>query len=703
MNRAPAAIWTALIVGTVAYLAALGWLTRALLQAERLRAQADDRAVLRLALWRMESWFAPRLVRESSRPYFEWLAYYPQQRAYDRMHREIVAGEVQTPSPLLTFESALLPLHFQWTEADGLTSPQVPRGNLRDLAESTLVDPQRTEVKARILARLQDACAAGWRPDAAHALLAQPAAEERTARGEDGADDDGAADAMGDESWDLPVPESRRGDEPVLLSAAEPMAEKALPGDLRRRAQRDAAPEPARSGAGGGAAGGAPMPGSASGGQATGPPPADAAEATRSARAAPRQTADPIVQRWLSEEEQQRRVTYLAEAQLAVPPAGMIPESMSRGVRGRRARAMTATNMVPLWIELPCPEGAAARVGHDCMLAAIRRVDLEDGVLWQGVLIDWETLLRELSPQVGDLPGAHVVAIRTDDDARRLAGSMLAGLPVGVEMDGAPPALLAGPLAWTLGLVWFGGLSALAIAAAAVGIALRYGAHRARFASAVTHELRTPLTTFRLYTEMLDEGLVREEQVRRSYIRTLRTESNRLALLVGNVLSYARLERGGEQDRRRRITVDGLLEEIGPALRARAQEVDAACGITIDGEDRGVTVMTDVESVRQILVNLVDNACKYGVTGADRRIEISARVRAGVVEIDVRDHGPGVEAARRTTIFQPFDRGTHRDDTAPGVGLGLALARGLARRLGGGLTLVDVPGGGACFRLSLPT
>ena len=227
-----------------------------------------------------------------------------------------------------------------------------------------------------------------------------------------------------------------------------------------------------------------------------------------------------------------------------------------------------------------------------------------------------------------------------------------------------------------------------------------YGEKRSRFASTVTHELRTPLTTFRMYSEMLAHGMVPAAD-RAEYLETLQRESDRLAGLVENVLAYARLEDGRSPLKRRRVAVGELLERALPTLDRRVRESGVALRCEADGA-RAAEVETDPEAVQQILFNLVDNACKYGRSSDGAPLQLSARERADRVELRVRDHGAGVPAAHARSIFHAFERGG-RDpaDPSPGVGLGLALSRGLARDLGGDLVLE--PGGaeGACFVLTL--
>src|SRR6185295_312228 len=131
---------------------------------------------------------------------------------------------------------------------------------------------------------------------------------------------------------------------------------------------------------------------------------------------------------------------------------------------------------------------------------------------------------------------------------------------------------------------------------------------------------------------------------------------------------------------------------------------EAGATLALDVEhERDVELATDAHAVGQILLNLVDNACKYGRTGTPATIQLDARASPTVLELRVRDHGPGVPLSLARAIFQPFERGERDErDPNPGVGLGLAIALGLARELGGDLRLEHPEGAGACFCLELP-
>lgn len=319
-------------------------------------------------------------------------------------------------------------------------------------------------------------------------------------------------------------------------------------------------------------------------------------------------------------------------------------------------------------------------------LVYVRRV----GRKLQGFLVDWPRLESALLGKIADLfPTAKLVRATDDVSDRRLFT-----LPVVLE---APAPEAPSIHDWTathtaLLVTW----AVVLLATAGAGFALKksvdFGVRQRRFASLVTHELRSPLTTFRLYSDLLAQGFVKDEKLK-VYHGTLREESGRMARMVENVIAHARLEEGRTGLSRRQVTLAALLDEAAPALRRCAE--DAGLSLTIAPAPEGM-LFTDPAAVGQILFNLVENACKYGRPP----IEVTASVD-GAARIAVRDHGPGVPAAAR--LFRPFERaGRDEADPVRGLGLGLALSRGLARDLGGDLAHEAPEDGGARFVLSLP-
>ncbi len=347
-------------------------------------------------------------------------------------------------------------------------------------------------------------------------------------------------------------------------------------------------------------------------------------------------------------------------------------------------------------------EGPFVPLWADGRLLLARRILIGDDEYVQGCWMNWEALRPWLLSLVADLlaeadlePAADAPA---DSAERRLAGlplRLVGGRPLAAAVVPAAPLWPMLSAAWACVLV-----AAVAVAALLIG-AIVLSERRAAFVSAVTHELRTPLTTFRLYTDMLAGGLVADENQRRAYLSVLAAEASRLGHLVENVLAYARLERRNLPARAEPIACDALIERLAGRLLERAAE--ARMTIEVDcTEVQGLRVRADVGAVEQILFNLVDNACKYASRAQDRRIILSARGTKRAAILSVTDHGPGLDGVRRGRLFRPFEKSaTDAANSAPGVGLGLALSRRLARAMQGDLHYVGGPTG-ARFDLSLP-
>ncbi|WP_395739642.1 sensor histidine kinase [Prosthecobacter sp.] len=333
-----------------------------------------------------------------------------------------------------------------------------------------------------------------------------------------------------------------------------------------------------------------------------------------------------------------------------------------------------------------------------------------DGVrMVQGVWLDWPALRAALLREITDLfpdaklePAANATAgTRPEDDLLRFAALPVRLVPGAIQL---PPLPFWTPLRRSLGIA----LACVLLAAVAVGLVLfgtvALSERRADFVSAVTHELRTPLTTFRLYSEMLADGMVADEAQRKTYLDTLTGEAGRLSHLVENVLAYARLERGSAKARAENVTIGELLDRILPRLQQRASDCGMEVRVQASETDRKTQLHVDAAAVEQILFNLVDNACKYAAPrAAEPVIHVEADTSGKFAMLRVRDHGGGISRSERRRIFHPFhksaDQAAH---SAPGVGLGLALCRRLATALGGEISLDATHKQGACFMLRLP-
>ncbi|MCH5373140.1 MAG: HAMP domain-containing histidine kinase, partial [Planctomycetes bacterium] len=340
-------------------------------------------------------------------------------------------------------------------------------------------------------------------------------------------------------------------------------------------------------------------------------------------------------------------------------------------------------------------------VGSRLLLA--RRVEASGQTLVQGCWLDWPRIKKELLDRIAPiLPQADLEPV---DDLEHVRFSrVLATLPVQLVVpDPAPLENPLSPLRISLLIAWgFMTMATLAMAVLLRGV-VTLSERRAAFVSAVTHELRTPLTTFRMYAEMLAEGMVTDEGRQAEYLETLKVEADRLTHLVENVLQYARLERGSRGRRRETVSVGALLTRIQPRLQDRANQADMIIRLEAEDSVRAIQVATDPSAVEQILFNLVDNACKYAQAGEDRRIHCRVESTPREVRIAIQDHGPGIRPGEVRRLFRPFSKSAQAAaDSAPGVGLGLALSRRLAGQLGGRLEVCGGNGVGATFTLRLP-
>ncbi|MGO4649492.1 sensor histidine kinase [Nocardia sp. 2YAB30] len=222
--------------------------------------------------------------------------------------------------------------------------------------------------------------------------------------------------------------------------------------------------------------------------------------------------------------------------------------------------------------------------------------------------------------------------------------------------------------------------------------------HTRRFVADAVHELRTPITGIRAVAEAVlaqpTDG--DRAELQRLHMLMVR-ETHRAGQLIEDLLDVARLDAGGIELYRRPSEVLALAMEQADRVRLLHPGLD----ITVIAED-AVVAYADPIRVTQILANLLDNACRATPVGG--RVRVVGTDQAGGVEVVVSDTGPGVPIAERERVFDRMVRlDSSRDRTSGGSGLGLTIARGLARAHGGDLTCDEpIDGVGALFRLRLP-
>ena len=252
------------------------------------------------------------------------------------------------------------------------------------------------------------------------------------------------------------------------------------------------------------------------------------------------------------------------------------------------------------------------------------------------------------------------------------------------------------PTPLALGLL---GLSTLLVVTALLQLRREYEliAIRSDFVSNVSHELRTPLSQILIFTELLKLGRLRSDAERERSLDIIDQEVRRLIRLVENVLQFARSGVGRRRLEEEAVPVAGLVRETLDAFRPLAAARDVTLRADVPAR---ASVRADSSALRQILLNLLDNAVKYGPRG--QTVSVAAQVLNGKTRIAVDDQGPGIPLADRDRVWQGYYRLQRESRSAvAGSGIGLAVVRSLTSEMGGRAWVEDTDTGGARFVVEL--
>jgi len=223
---------------------------------------------------------------------------------------------------------------------------------------------------------------------------------------------------------------------------------------------------------------------------------------------------------------------------------------------------------------------------------------------------------------------------------------------------------------------------------------------RSQFVSAVTHELKTPLTNIRMYIEMLEQGIAKDQEREQDYYRILDSEGARLSRLINNVLDLSKLEK-----KQRHVDMQtGTLAEVIGEVQAVMSEKLRLDGFVLNVEvDDLEPFAYDREAMIQIFINLIENSLKFGKTAAQREITIKADQDTWRTTIQVSDKGPGIPRRALKKVFDDFYRA---DNTLTrqtrGTGIGLALVRKLVVLMDGTVRAENNAGPGCTITITLP-
>lgn len=652
MHR-PILRWLLFTLCLAVFASALVWISGRMLAMENERREAERSAQIqervRLALWRMESIASTLLIRENARPASHYQAFYSPTDLYTTGNKPIPEGEALTPSPLLGEKPDLVRLHFE--VLDGLStvcSPQVPEGKNAALANNWYVIDPKTAASSADLKKLESILRK--RSDLRNITAASAGVQASR------------SSAPVDQVQAAPQPQMAKKD------SVDPSIAMAQQVANNREFQQRSNLINQYIAAGKSEAMKVPM-----------KKVADVETAAEAAKpSAPRQATSSF--------------NSLRSA------AGSV--SIEEAV----ADAAPISSSPPKPQELPSLAGDLSASWIDGELFLFRNARLEGQSRLQGIWLDWPSLQQRLLETIRDLLPA--ATLRPATEAERTDPDTLVTLPIKFSHGPVAIALpeMHRPILRTLAIAWASLLLAAAAIAFVLQRALTLSERRGAFVSAVTHELRTPLTTFQLYSEMLAEDMVTDPAKRKDYLNTLHSESGRLMHLVENVLSFSRIERGRTAAREETLTARDLLDRMLPRLRQRA----SSCGLTLQiqrsPEADETRLKVDPLAAEQILSNLVDNACKYAAPASSQpTLDLHLQRIGRQLHLSLRDYGPGLPKAQRMKLFQPFTKSaSEAAHSAPGVGLGLALSKRLARELGGDLRYDPPTDDGTRFVLTLP-
>jgi two-component system sensor histidine kinase KdpD len=354
---------------------------------------------------------------------------------------------------------------------------------------------------------------------------------------------------------------------------------------------------------------------------------------------------------------------------VAVAVSSVVHLAARRAVQAARAREEAASLLELAQTVLGGADSPAAVLEH------LTRTHGGQAELQERVAGRW---VRAASSGVdGALPAARRIDIRSD-----------LTLMVTGQDPSATPALLAGYAAQAAAALDRERLRTQAAQAEALAEGNRM---RTALLAAVSHDLRTPLASIKASVSSLRQTDVEwSEADEADLLATIEQNADRLDALIGNLLDMSRLHTGSLQPFLRPTAID----EVAPVA---AGGLDDSLRLEMAVPDGFPLVLADPGLLERVLANLFSNALRYSPAG--RPPELHAFIDGNAVRLEVVDHGPGVPDEQKELIFEPFER---VGDRHPGVGLGLAVARGFAEAMGGRIGAFDTPGGGLTVRVTLP-
>lgn len=223
------------------------------------------------------------------------------------------------------------------------------------------------------------------------------------------------------------------------------------------------------------------------------------------------------------------------------------------------------------------------------------------------------------------------------------------------------------------------------------------------FVTHVSHELKTPLTSIKGFVETLLEGALNNPEITRKFLQVINDETNRMVRLVIGLLDLTRVMReNGESHVIRPVNTSRFIREAVKLFEPVATEKQIKLINSVP--DNLPTIKVDTDKLRQVLINLIDNAIKYtGIRDRERKVEIKAATDGDFIRVDVIDTGVGIPKNQVDKIFQKFYRVTEGPASQlGGTGLGLSITREIVQGHGGKISVESIPDEGSKFSFTIP-
>ncbi|HEX7072067.1 MAG TPA: HAMP domain-containing sensor histidine kinase, partial [Rhodothermales bacterium] len=231
---------------------------------------------------------------------------------------------------------------------------------------------------------------------------------------------------------------------------------------------------------------------------------------------------------------------------------------------------------------------------------------------------------------------------------------------------------------------------------------MEIGAVKSAFVSNASHELKTPLTKIQFFNEMLESIPLADEEKRRRYHGVIAYECKRLRQLVDNVLDLSRIEDGRQRFSLRPVSIEELVSDVVETMAV--MYADDGYEIALHAEPGLPNIEVDPQAVKQVVVNLIDNAIKFSKPHVIQvSVEKARRHSRPYVAVSVTDRGRGIPKEHLNDVFQEFYRVPDESgESTTGTGLGLALVRQIVQAHGGEIELESRVGQGSRFTMLLP-